>query len=1036
MSKQQDVDGAKMFALESLLALHFSRRELVPNPSRNKIYREWYLNDVGIAAASKEVAALFERYDHLAAAAEAINATVISTLDSYMEQAIERRTLAMQNRRIIAIRVGDILGLSPQQLKHPTIVGRLKDWGKKVADLDYAPDTRAITRENRERAASPPKRLSAFRERTLSERGGSQTSTGKLESILAEHQRTNSFIRNDLGRLEIGAYAKLIGREKEEITPAHRRILFKYEREAGPVLSATERKIPKIKAWFRSGVEKRTLPCHSGKIEEQALRDKFSISRRKLAACQPLLDLIADFNNTLTSIGYRPKELFELENALLRVLPNARLHKSGLSIDRLELARKLKCSAARLSRAPLSALVDDADEQHRARIAKDPAWVCFPDRAFDFRRLIALGFSEDVVHRLCKALLEGYMGTREERRMRIVNALFAFFARLAQVPFRAVRTAFNAVNQRTPIADHEWRMALDEIALGVGKSHLKYFNAIIQHFGDAGVLPRTSHRLKLPKKPKTPNSRPTVAEVVPKPPESVKPSPEPESVTDPSVDVLAAVKQYVSFAHWMLLQKSSWNEAGAEFKGDDFLAVLRTEIENWEGALPKDPVQAISQIIKRRLALIGEAAKKQFDHWRDYYLEGQALLNRGVDPSAYEYILFGNDRTSALYLKTLRRYFPKEGAKKQQGLANLLRLIRDRHGGIVPVQDGDLADQFFAARCREYASLVEIQARLMPHREMHAAALTMYLVESGCNVAVAITLFRDCIEDTDAHGFKKITGYKARANGKPIVINLPEDSVAIDALSWLRDNNDVARNNAPPDIRELLFVTRLQGSVTEIADHWLLVQFKKIIASLPSLASLRLTPVMMRPSVLLRHALDNDGDLRVGLAYAQHDQSTTGVYQVRLPTKYIYDQLFSQFQRRLQRIVQRMANQLRDNAKPVIEPEAKPVGIGGVCQVGGCRELNCWNNCSNLVVIPEVNALADWQIWNRALKEARGEWERDRIDRWEAMWLPFLCFTDVLESKMKDPSLVHGDVSKLWDRATDLANEMMSRSDFVMPRPF
>lgn len=277
MPKQQDVDGAKTFALESLLALHFSKRELVPNPSRNKIYREWYLNEVGIVAVSKEISALFARYDHLAAAVGAIDAAVISTLDSYMEQAIERRTLAMQNRRIVAIRIGDILGLSPQQLKDPIIILRLKYWGKKVANLDYIPDTRAITRENWERAASPPKRLSAFRERTLSERGGSQTSTGKLESILAEHLRTNSFIRNDLGRLEIGAYAKLIGKGKEEITPAHRKILFKYEREAGPVLSATERKIPEIKAWFRSEVEKRTLPCHSGKIEEQALMKKFSV---------------------------------------------------------------------------------------------------------------------------------------------------------------------------------------------------------------------------------------------------------------------------------------------------------------------------------------------------------------------------------------------------------------------------------------------------------------------------------------------------------------------------------------------------------------------------------------------------------------------------------------------------------------------------------------------------------------------------------------------------------------------------------------
>jgi hypothetical protein len=328
---------------------------------------------------------------------------------------------------------------------------------------------------------------------------------------------------------------------------------------------------------------------------------------------------------------------------------------------------------------------------------------------------------------------------------------------------------------------------------------------------------------------------------------------------------------------------------------------------------------------------------------------------------------------------------------------------------------------------------VLVQAYLIPHRDAHAAAITMYLAESGCNPAVARTLYWDCIEETDMHGFCKITGYKARARGKPIVINLPQDSKAVEALCWLRDNNNIARQNASKNIRDLLFITRIGNEVVNVSAAWLLANFKNIVASISDLAGLKITPVMLRPSVLLRHALENDGDLRVGLAYGQHEPGETGSYQVRLPTKYIYDQLYSQFQKRFQKIVLGMAARLRGEEQSALPSSAKPIGIGGVCATGGCDKLDCWNSCSNLVVIPEINALADWQIWNRSLKEVRSEWEQNKIERWEAMWLPFLCFTDVLAVKMEQGS---NELSRLWDAATKRAEELMSSAGFVMPRPF
>ncbi|MDX1000862.1 hypothetical protein GOE08_06585 [Sinorhizobium medicae] len=1024
MSERSEKRAALRNAVEELLAADFEARQLVKTLQQARVCKEWYLRKVGLSTRSPVASDIFARYDDLAREAMTIDDGVAKQLDEYIEGAIASGLLAVKTNSIVRKRIGRFFGFDRKDLEHPVIKSCLDRWDANLP-ADYQADTRAITREDLDFASRPLMRRSVFAKGRYPLRNGRETAGAKLEKILSEHLRDDTFIRDRYGRLARDAYAGLIGVNPTNITD-HLDILQNYERLSGPVISDTERKIPDIVQWFWEMMKTKSLPLVGKRIHQDAIMARFQITRSELEGCQPLLDEVERLNGELAKMGYLGDEDAKLFAALTRRLPKAKLGKDGYQFDRSALARSLACSSHKLDTEPFRGAIKTAETEHRARIEASALWVCFPERAVDYSWLVRIGWSEAVVGRICEVFKEQFLGKKGEQRRRMAHAIGEFFKKLANISVEAVRMAFAAVNARRGLVEHDWKTAIDEMGRSEDANLCAYFNTIIKMFGDDGIIPATTYRLKIREKRNGKGGRKTFAEATPYAPKAARAKKAGKSNGSP--ELASTVAQYVSFAQWVLLQKSDWEEEGDSFRGDDFLEVLQAEIEAWDGELPKDPVQAISMVIKKRIALVSEAAKALFDQWRRHYEEGQELLPLGADPDEYVATLMAG-RTKKGYRQALETYFPEND--RRMGLANLLRLIRDRYDGIVPIANE--GDRVMRVLTRRYGSLAEIQAYLIPHRDASAAALTMYLGESGCNIAVALTLFRDCIEPVDIYGYKKITGWKARAKGKPIVINLPEDSHALNALAWLAVNNELARSAAPKDVKEHLFLARIQGTVSEITDAWFLNRFKRIVRSVKTLRYLALRPSMMRPSVLLCHALENDGDLRVGLSYGQHDPNQTGVYQVRLPTKYIYDKLYAQFQKRIEAIILRMASELRRGKKPSIDSKAKPIGIGGVCAIGGCKELRCWNNCSNLAVLPEISALADWQIWNRSLKEVRVDWETSRIERWEAMWLPFLCFTDVLGEKMKVQS---NSLRKMWNEATALADRIMSTEGFVIPRPF
>jgi len=84
-----------------------------------------------------------------------------------------------------------------------------------------------------------------------------------------------------------------------------------------------------------------------------------------------------------------------------------------------------------------------------------------------------------------------------------------------------------------------------------------------------------------------------------------------------------------------------------------------------------------------------------------------------------------------------------------------------------------------------------------------------------------------------------------------------------------------------------------------------------------------------------------------------------------------------------------------------------------------------------MLFVAEADSVAAVQIWQKSLRACRGDWERDHPERWEAVWLPWLCFTDVVEEKMARGALIVA-----WNAGTALRQQLETKPGFVPPLPW
>ena len=872
-------------------------------------------------------------------------------------------------------------------------------------------------------------------------------SEARLRALL-EEDRNSQIPAARSGKINRSHYARRLGCVQAALG-RFGHVFAEYETELG-IATGPMRHIQEMRDWLHSAYSSKSLAFSKGKLDRTAFQTRFSLRGGAYMVRYPAIrTLFEDFDARATRENYRESthevQWDRFQTALAGEPP---LNKDRLTINRVELAKMLEIPQTLFRDAAFAdaLIVKEAEILNAANASKiDPY---FHGRVYSFSAL-SPPWSTPFLERIGTEFKKGYSGGNAESTKRvyleICNAL-TFIGTSEDVHCRRVLQEVCEQNRMTGGDDweealHEYRDHLQSrISLGDAEAvsvdvRIGGLRSALSMFSSSRLVPATS--VPLPGVRLAHHRRGHLRSV------AETKSPTDRNDRNDYVEFARARFQEVCKAHGTLVDMG---------ESTGFLDTLATEIDRTTN-LPTDAASAIRLLLERRLDALRSAALGLLTSAMSAYERGQQLLSRArIDGKKFEKDYFEKPPLDKERVQVMREFFPDlrfaSDDETAQGLANLLGLIEQCHFGIPPVGGSNEIGphgQFFAKRYLEHGGLRTITPMLIPAPEVVGASLTLYLLESGANVSVGRSLDEDCMEASDLDGHFRITGSKARAQGKPIIVDLPEHSPAVHAIQWLRSASGRLRACAGDD-SDRLFLMRVGARVQLMTPHWYTNWFKAFSSSTPGLQNLGLTPNMLRPSVLLHAALSNDGRLAVGMAIAQHGLAVSQGYQNKFPTKILHDENMRRFHAAFETLVM---SGIEDAANRLgITPEQfearlgdlRPTGLGTFCKdprgrpghgAGRCSTMDCWNDCPNLMIVAEVEAIAALQIWQTSLRAVQPEWERDRPERWDEVWLPWLCLTDVVAEKM-----ARGPLIKVWKAASDLAAKMTSEPNFVPPQPW
>ncbi len=447
----------------------------------------------------------------------------------------------------------------------------------------------------------------------------------------------------------------------------------------------------------------------------------------------------------------------------------------------------------------------------------------------------------------------------------------------------------------------------------------------------------------------------------------------------------------------------AWSEDRTQF-----IAALR---EAAPAGVP-DIVLAIRDLNRRRLHAIRAAAQSVFELGYERWNEGRALIESPNEVIPFIELAargeqFSRKQLLARYLKSLVAWNDGLPPKNEP-----LRPMKSHHVKLLRLCGG----------------LDEVADRLHASSRTVAAAITLYLVDSGANVPVARTLKSDALNRSHLAGHTTISGHKTTANGKAIHADLPDvdpnsNLSSVFALTQIPEMLTYLRLGAPAASRDSLFLVRPQKFVKDVSGLYFLTLFRDIVRTHPDLDGLVLSPSMIRTSVLLDLALSNEGRLKLVQARAHHASiNETAGYTNKYPVRLLYEQKIRQFQDHFEALVlvgmpavlERLG--VGGNRIQLYADKAKRTGLGFLCGAptaglqpetpsgATCLQLDRCADCTARVIVAEPDLVADLILFNKALWKAEPAWASERPERWEEVWLPHLALTEVaLELMTRGP---------------------------------
>lgn len=851
------------------------------------------------------------------------------------------------------------------------------------------------------------------------------------------------------GKINRTHYAAKLGCTPSALTPFVT-VFAEFERRSDFV-TGPMRHFPAMRAWLKESFEAGELIVRAGKIDRTAFAKRFGLRGGTFFSVHPeIRDLFEEYDARVELEGYIPAvQKDELERLRKALAAQPELNKDRLTINAKTLSSVAKVPQRRFRDRHFAEAIATTQAGITARAMASKIDPYFHDRVFCFSGLLA-SWGADFVERVAVRFKQVISGVSKNSSANLYLMLLNALEWIASSDISHCQAIVAEARYRGRITDSkEWEEALfayrkhliDCVASGrmTGTSvdtMIQTLRTSVQALSSGGVVPRLEDSFRSVK-----YSRRRAGRV-----RSLAEAPgHGQDATD-----------YVAFAraHFEDARKALEIDVGTE-DSEPFFAGIGQELKTASG-LPDDPSMAVKIVLERRLDALRERAKAIVEEAELLYERGQELIaksNIDCDKFRREYLDTGlSDYRKRNIVRDLFSGYSANGKEFELGVANLLTYIDQMFGSVAPSagRPDPVYGNFFQSRYLNFGGISAIAPMLGPEASAVGAVLTLYLIDSGANVSVGRTLNRECTEASDMEGFRRITGHKARAKGKPIIVDLPEDASSVRAIDWLLS----AGRRLPEHVEHLsrsgsdddrLFLMRLAGRVQLMTPHWYRSWFKQFTASIPSLATLNLTPNMIRPSVLLHASLSNDGRLMTGMAWAQHTQGVAQGYQQKWPTRRRYDQMVREFLVSFESLVMKNVPAAADKLGITIEQfEARlgnlqATGLGTFCLDGrgrpgaggtSCSTVDCWNDCPNMLIVAEVEAIASLQLWQAALRQAQPEMERDQPERWDEVWLPWLCLTDVVEEKMARQMI------KIWKAATKRASEISSQPGYVPARPW
>ena len=868
------------------------------------------------------------------------------------------------------------------------------------------------------------------------------------------------------GRVQRSALARKFGatRWSAKLTAAGRRskapgrCVVRFDRllkEQGRGRLWTER-LPAIRAYLERCKESGTLPMtNRGGLNRSAVLREFAPDRKSIMgvlhenpAVKALLD---EYDVIRGNERYSPYKYDALEGKLKELLDrNAFELVQARKINKKSLARRLGVrSAVLLSTPKLDALIREKqaelDELQRRGVTARAFRVHGADhinlgvtpyskphgRVFDFSGLIeeyGLAFVERVATTF--VAVAGNLAFPRKEHGRLVDFLTWLAALQESTVARRMRDG-QSVDRREFV-----RVALlyqQEVAYGEIREGRKVASsfAIIEKFGEAELFPRVHFpRTVDRRRQRVKNARPSLAEA-------------------PVFD--ADARKILEAA-----------EAAAKYRdltlgaGKDAIAFAQTlAIERARRAdLPESLPEAIRILCDERLVELRKAASAIFEEWRKTYQEGRELLAQAEHDGAHMFKMLEREREHGTHTMRWRRLveslFPR--SQPRRALANLLAVVEAKFHGICPKATRDAWANFWGDRFRDVGGVRAVQAYLCPPRLVVSAVVCLYLCESGVNSGVALGMKANAIRESQRPRHIIVGARKARARNRAIYSELPLRRTthgcmsAAEALVFYADAVRPLRTGH----EDLPFCVHVaQCRLKALSDWGLYRDFPAIVATSERLASLRIFPAMIRPTVLLSMQLRHPDSLEAVQMFAQHRRDTTTMGYVRkLPYRMVLDQRMRRFAETIEVVV---AN--RDTWEKMGRPVAgwreaiggaRRTGLGVWCrdpEAGAqpdvpkgtaCHAVDRCLGCSKVLVVADEESVADMIVWSKALEDAEPAWLDDNPERWTEHWVPWRAFFEVVLNE----KMTRGVLATIKNRAADRAAARTALPQFKAPRPW